>query len=245
MSSIDSLLVKAACEEHALLSRMCREEDWEGAYRVVSISTPENFASLCLERVSDYENADSTGEDDLIAAARRLGDRLSRGLFVRGFGIDSLDDWIPKSLPNPDNWHGVDRLAHPRLLAGQTLSAVGVPIEVAIIEADEMSAPLAHGGPVYVSPSDFRMLANRGSTRVYVVNDNEAVVHRDQGGHVRVLSDTHCPVGTGWYVPMSVFALASLRSSPHQVEDRPMVAFYGNTVMYAPASCVRIDGLCE
>lgn len=244
-----------AAEGHPLLQHMLRLEDWYGERYVVALHEPwrHEGPKFTLTRVSDYERAtfdETSGHEEMrtriALAIRALGARLSTSLYrpteahrVNGEavpGVHSLVDWMPEPGAGAGLFNGVDRNAIPAKLRPHRITAQGMLVREALVEADAVAAVAGSGDgvPVFVSGDNFgRLLMEGGDDRHISVGEvgtngevdvtwtptGEAArrIRDNRPRIITVVPDDDCPDATGWRLPESAFGLVSLQAAPHML----------------------------
>jgi hypothetical protein len=143
-------------------------------------------------------------------------------LFVegdRGLKLSGLGDWIPAVAPGATAFFGVDRSVDVTRLGGNRFSAVGSPIEEALIDASSRIA--REGGKpdhCFMSYSRWASLEKALGSAVQYVNVNmddvkigfRGIVINGPRGAINVLPDQNCPDDQAFMLQLNTWKLYSL-----------------------------------
>ena len=158
-----SLAINLFRDSSAYIGQVSAEPTETSSTFVVTMKDAEDITNVEVGQVHVIFSAKSggsqriseTGDDEWVVAAvdrdagtiTYTGNYDSNGtiagddyIFVegdRGNGMAGLEDWIPDSAPSSSAFFGVDRSADVTRLGGLRLDASSLPIEEALIEADQ------------------------------------------------------------------------------------------------------------
>lgn len=151
------------------------------------------------------------------------GDRNESGAYA-ALKPQGLLGWLPATAPTGgDSFFGVDRSVDPVRLAGNRVSAVGLPIEEALLNASQAS--FENGGradKAFIHPGRYNDLVKSLGSRIQyceVKPDNVSFGFRGieiegQAGTLQVFSDPNCPYAYGFVLQLDTFLLHSLGRCP-------------------------------
>jgi hypothetical protein len=173
--------------------------------------------------------------------------------------VAGLQAWLPQTAPSSgESFFGLDRSVDPTRLAGQRLSAVGVPLEESLVEASVLIG--REGGKAshaFLSYRGWSQLQKALGTKVMydMVSSStradiafKSIVLNGPDGEIRVIADQNCPGDTMFLLQLDTWKMASIGPlistidddgsdvlrvyNADQVESRN--GFYGNLYSQAP-----------
>lgn len=173
--------------------------------------------------------------------------------------VAGLQAWLPQTAPSSgESFFGLDRSVDPTRLAGQRLSAVGVPLEESLVEGSVLIG--REGGKAthaFMSYKGWSQLQKALGTKVMydMVSSSsradiafKSIVLNGPDGEIRVIADQNCPGDTIFLLQLDSWKLASIGPvistidddgqdilrvyNADQVESRN--GFYGNLFCQAP-----------
>jgi len=180
----------------------------------------------------------------------------------RGLGLAGFEAWVPSSAPSATTFFGVDRTPDVVRLGGNRLTATGVPIEEALIEADAQVS--REGGMMdhfFMNHKNLAKLKKALGSKVQYVDlvaspkvSFQGVLVDGENGPIKCVADKNCPAGFIAGMQMDTWKLCSIgdpvrvvdadglnmlrQASDDGVEYR--AAFYGNLGCWAPAYNINV-----
>ena len=201
----------------------------------------------------------------------RFGDNLapaSVGVASGNAGqgvVTGIQAWIPSTVTATAFW-GLNRTSDPVRLAGQRLSATGLPMNEALMEAEALVAVQGCGNPdtIFVNPLDLQNLKKAlGSDIVYDrVQSNvagisfKAIEYDGMNGPMKIISNPFCPRNKAFMLNMPSWELTTLGPAPQLLDwdnndmlrvssaDQYEVRFghYGQFICNNPGANIVITG---
>lgn len=244
----------------------------DGAY-VVGINRQSGVI-----QVQGFTNGSPVTAGTVTAGTIAAGDSIVRAgdyLQTSGVGVASsgsangvvtgIQAWIPSSVTATPFW-GLDRSADPVRLAGQRLTATGLPMNEALMEAEARVAVQGVGYPdtILINPLDLQNLKKAlGSDIVYDrVQSNvagisfKAIEYDGMNGPMKIISDPFCPRNKAFMMQLSSWELSTLGPAPQMLDydnndylrvidaDQYEVRFghYGQFICNNPGANIVITG---
>lgn len=173
--------------------------------------------------------------------------------------VAGLQAWLPQTAPSSgESFFGLDRSVDPTRLAGQRLSAVGVPLEESLVEGSVLigreGGKATHAFMSYKGWSQLQKALGAKVMYDMVSSSSRAdiafksIVLNGPDGEIRVIADQNCPGDTIFLLQLDSWKLASIGPvistidddgqdilrvyNADQVESRN--GFYGNLFCQAP-----------
>jgi len=190
-------------------------------------------------------------------------------VFVRGdhsgstlTKIAGLQAWVPASAPSSTAFFGVDRSVDNRL-GGQRLSAVGAPIEEALIDGASLVA--REGGKIdhfFMNYAKYAELEKSLGSKVQYIDMKvtadigfRGILVNGPRGPIKVIPDQNAPAGAVFGLSLDMWKLYSLGSAVRVIDTDGLqmlrqasadgvevrYGFYGNVGCRAPGHNIQIS----
>ena len=190
-------------------------------------------------------------------------------IFVRGdhsgstlTKIAGLQAWVPSSAPSSTAFFGVDRSVDNRL-GGQRLSAVGAPIEEALIDGASLVA--REGGKIdhfFMNYAKYAELEKSLGSKVQYIDMKvtadigfRGILVNGPRGPIKVIPDQNAPAGAVFGLSLDMWKLYSLGSAVRVIDTDGLqmlrqasadgvevrYGFYGNVGCRAPGHNIQIS----
>lgn len=146
----------------------------------------------------------------------------------QGMGVlTGIQAWIPSTVTATTFW-GLDRTSDPVRLAGQRLSATGLPMNEALMEGEAQVAIQGVGYPdtIIVNPLDLQNLKKALGTDITYdrVQSNiagvsfKAIEYDGMNGPMKIVSDAFCPRNRAFMLQLSSWELSTLGPAPQLLD---------------------------
>ena len=241
-----SLAINMFRDDSAYVGQVSAEPSTNASTFVVAMKNAEDITNIETNQVVVIYSAKSGGsvrtsdgsDDEWVVAAvdRNDGEMTLTGtydasgdiqaddyIFIegdRGNGMAGLEAWIPSSDPGATSFFGVDRSVDVTRLGGLRLDASSLPMEEALIEADQKAcregARLDH---FFMSYDKFGELKKALGSKVEYIDlkpgtnatfSFRGVMIDGSKGPIKVVPDQNCQALTAFGVTMSTWKLYSL-----------------------------------
>jgi hypothetical protein len=169
-----------------------------------------------IVRAGDYQQAANVGNVTVGTSAAASG------------VVTGIQAWIPSTVSATDSYWGLNRSSDPVRLAGQRLSATGLPMNEALMEAEARVAVQGVGSPdtILINPLDLQNLKKAlGTDIVYDrVQSNvagvsfKAIEYDGMNGPMKIVSDPFCPRNKAFMIQLASWELSTLGPAPQMLD---------------------------
>ena len=169
-----------------------------------------------IVRAGDYQQTSSVGNVTVGTSSGANG------------VVTGIQAWIPSTVSPTDSFWGLNRSSDPVRLAGQRLSATGLPMNEALMEAEARVAVQGVGSPdtILINPLDLQNLKKAlGTDIVYDrVASNvagvsfKAIEYDGMNGPMKIISDPFCPRNKAFMIQLASWELSTLGPAPQMLD---------------------------